>query len=791
MGFFSSIGKAIGGALGVFGGPALGPLSLFAGPIFGTLDGLFGGGGGGSSSQQGGIAAIPQNTSAGSTINSLNKLSQIPSVVGTMRVSPAAVVPAWTEIVDKSDIWVNQIFALQGEHDITDIQLNGVDINTFTTDQVEFEVKPGSDSDTPLTLITKSVFEEILNVTLPNFKFTSVNPSVLVLNTPVEKSRPQFIYAESKSNPDRIHIDLVFPRGFVQSSDGSESSTALHITVGGRNLPYIRMVGRSLETIRYRITLEFSADPGGTTPASVANKTFPVIIYNRVQKGSDEPTYDDWEADPYFGSHEASNTTEPGGSLTQHYSASEDTCIFYLDPNDVSNPWPKQKYEIGLRRGFGGIDLVTKNQDWYHQIAQNLSPPNWNIPTANLRDSAEVSQMILRSISTERDEHPINATGFALIAIRARNLTINSLSCLASGKTANWNGSNWNTVEATSNPASWLRRLRTDPFLADPLPDSIRDDADFQELHDFCAAEGLNVNLVAEGGRNIDGDLFEQICSSAYAKKRNGATWGVWIDKDRSAETPVGVLTPLNAGELTVSKAFDNTRNPEALRVRWRDSTNDYAVARERIFYRSGFNASTPNLKIISVEAPGKITEAEVDEWALRLLAELAARQTFYQCEVDWEALQYEPGDLIALSFDTISRKHGFAIVESVQTSGPNVTGLTFSNTLLISSAGIYDVWNATNPWSAPDIWGPAAVGLGIRYLDGTIVYKQIDETQDTGSITFTTPFAIPANLVPGCVVWSGVLNNENRRVYIDSIDGSPDLGARMICVDEASDIHP
>lgn len=790
MGFFSSIGKAIGGTLSFFGGPALGPLGLFAGPIFGTLDGLFGGGsGGGGSSQQGGIAAIPQNTSAGSTINSLNKLSQIPSVIGTMRVSPAAVVPAWTEIADKSDIWVNQIFALQGEHDITDIQLNGVDINTFTSDQLEFEVKPGSDSDTPLTLITKSVFEEILNVTLPDFKFTTNNPHLLVDNTPIEKSRPQFIYAESKSNPDKIHIDLHFPRGFVRASDGTESSTALHLTVGGRNLPNIRMVGRTSGPVRFRITLDFRADPGGNTPANAANDTFPAVIFNRCEIGVNDPTYPDWEADPYFGPHEPGfNSTN---SETLHYSASEDTCVFYLDPDDPSNPWPKQKYEIGLRRGFGGITLITTNFDWYHGISNSLSPPSWNIPNTSPRDSAEVSQIVLRSISTERDEHPINATGFALIAIRARNLTINSLSCLASGKTANWNGSDWNTVEATSNPASWLRRFRTDPFLADPLPDSIRDDTDFQELHDFCAAEGLNVNLVAEGGRNIDGDLFEQICSAAYAKKRNGATWGVWIDKDRSGEAPVGVLTPLNAGELTVSKAFDNTKNPEALRVRWRDATNDYAVARERIFYRSGFSAATPNLKIVSVESPGKVTEAEVDEWALRLLAELSARQTFYQCEVDWEALQYEPGDLIALAFDTINRKHGFAVVESVQTSGPNVTGLTFQGELNIETISGFDAWAVANIWTQPNIWGDANIGIGIRYQDGTIVYKAINETADGNSVTFTTPFTTPATLTPGCVVWSGAVASEDRRVYIDSIDGTPDLGARMICVDEAPNIHP
>lgn len=758
-----------------------------------------------------GKAALEAEFSAGSTINVIPRRQQVPAVAGRHVVTPAAVAPAFTEIVQGFKVDTYQLFALQGPHALKNIYINGALSTTFASDELEIETRQGFDADTALTLIDRNVFEDVFDEVLPDFRLTQGSTNLVLTQSPPTDSKPTWVTHGSKPDGDEIWVDLDLPSLFRDGTSLNMTAILGRMRLKGsstwRNLPEMRIRGQFAERRRYRIKFVFAADPGGLNSADWTDYTFPAIIWNELRDFFLNYQSSGWLADDYFGTHEGVTSAAPGGSNTEHYDASDAVCTFYLDPDDATDPWPKGEYEIAFKRGYGGrTGNPATNGNTYHEVEGTTGL--WRLSDNGTRTIPEQSEIIWHSISTVRNESPINGDNYALIAVKTRNMQLNSITVDAQGLTDDLVGGSWVALQETSNPASWARRLRTDSRLAYAMPDAIRSDVDFEVWHAKCAAEGLEFNMVVENNMTISA-LFGVICEAGYAHPRYGATEGVWLDFDRSADEIEGILTPHNSANFAMAKPFSEI--PEAFALSWYDSTKNYQPAPERILYRSGFSAATTNLKRQTLFSPGKVTAAEVDEWGTRKLKAMAGRTVAYQVEIDWEHLQWDVGALVGIAWNAVGWVYQSGIVESVQTSGGNVTGVTLREKLEVSKI-LASGWAASHPSVLDNPWsGVTEIGLGIRYDDGSVVRHKITNTTDSKVIEFDTPFAIPDPspsvwesvnvwampsiwteiLKRGTSVWAGPFGAEETRAILTAVDGQDKMRATLTLVDEAPGIHP
>lgn len=357
---------------------------------------------------------------------------------------------------------------------------------------------------------------------------------------------------------------------------------------------------------------------------------------------------------------------------------------------------------------------------------------------------------------------PIVGTDFAIIAIKAKNQQLGQLSVMASGYVRDWNGSAWSNWTITSNPAPHLRDVLVGDLNADPLPTTLISDTDFLAWRTQCVDKNYECNAIFEGTTIID--VANVLCGAGYARLRPAETWGVFMDRDRSAEGPVGVYSHKNMQNFRWDKAFP--RLPDGLRVRYSDSANNYNE-NEIIVLRPGI---TDTGKYEDIRYEGLVTQAEATTRAEFDLAQMTERPVFYNGTTNFQFINHRRGDLVALQVDVLDRLGGSSYVITVNRSGGNITGFNLYGSIPIETG---------SNW-----------GVAIRGLDGSLIIKQINDPGVDGDykqVTFKYPFADPGTSVidEGCLVVSGLLGEEYRRVIIHSIMPKNDL-ADVVFVDEA-----
>ena len=256
---------------------------------------------------------------------------------------------------------------------------------------------------------------------------------------------------------------------------------------------------------------------------------------------------------------------------------------------------------------------------------------------------------------------------------------------------------------------------------------------------------------------------------------RESETAGVIWEHDRSSESPVQVFTPLNSANFQMSKPFDLL--PHAIYAEFQNEDKDYQKD-TRVIYGDSYDATTATrFETITYDS---ITNADL----IDLRAQLDWRQLYYRqaqanLEISAENLMSQRGDLVAVAHDIITGPYAYGLVDSVLTSGSNVIGLKLQ--------AVIDL----NQFKPPGD-GPRALGVAVRYMDGTVIEAAINEITDGNAVTFVTPFAIPAAglLVEDCLVTAGRLNREYRRMLVFDIKRAPDWKASLVLVDEAQQIH-
>ena len=793
-GFVAATGvsaQVLAGAVGIVG--ALAISALTAPP---TQD---------QSAQIGGSADINTDNKdpASASGNVLNPGGAIPRVIGTRKVFPPFICEPVVELVDEDEI-VEAVLALNGPHLLEDLRVDGVSI--ADAEDIEFETLEGWSTDTPLTLVERQgrTFTPQITLSSHNLQENSLDlehsdTASSPLGEEVLDDLPVWHGVISRNEPDEIWLHLLLPGGLaVDASDSAAIPLRIRMRLKAAagspvnpwiNLPEVHFRNNRTQQWRLAILFQWNESP----PSLVTVPSAKGFWYARVDvpaqdatPGPATPVDRQWDADSYFddGAGDAYlNNGNEGSTRVRRINLYKNRLEVYLQ----EATFPRGIYEIEIKRGcvydpasfsnasynyapFGEV----RDFFWYFQ-----SGSDFRIPQTEANYSHTVSVTRVVSIWNEPPvvgpDSPSGASGFALIALKATNRQIQRISVNASGYVRDLDSDSpaatWSSWVTTSNPAPHYVDVLSGDQNLDPLPEDLRDDAGLIEWRTLCIDNGWTCDAIIDDMRTQD--VLALLASCAYAKPYQSDQYGVTVDNDKSADSPIQVFSRVNASNVRFERAF--TRVPEAFVVGYRDEASDDDRAQTIVYQRDTSIATSGLFETITYD--GLVETAKVEARAQFDLDQANMRSTFYNLDTDIESLVCRRGSLVALQHDVLSSRAGDAHIKTKTIVGPNITAFVLDSVIPITSGD---------------------TGIAIRRLDGTISTHEISNaTGESDTITLTTPFADTAQIVGyddtsdqyGSLVVAGPLASEYKRMLVLSITPQKDLKASLVLVDEAQEL--
>lgn len=733
--------------------------------------------------------------SASASGNIVDPGGVIPRVIGTHRVYPPLACQPLVDLVSGEEI-VEAVFCLNGPHKWEDVRVDDVPISTIPN--TSSQQREGFSSDSALTLVTRQAHTDGQPIELDAHDFAQ-DGTLEDQSTP-GNSLPEWNTKATRLGPEEVKEHLLFAS--LNSSLDPTAYRGFVIRIRMRpvgettwvNLPEIHYWGRSSTPFRKAIELLWDTSPGVAAPASTGF----CVAFLEVPTQTATPTgIGGWTADSYFDdtvgdSYMYSGNT--GSTRVRRVVMGKHFVRFYLGHNASTFP-TDVKWELQIRRGFtyarddfditayeiSGLAGGTFVHDFFGYY--NVAGTYYAGGSPNTSNDATT---LIRNISVWNELPLAAGSKIAALAITAKNRALQRVSALASGYVPDWDGADWTggATTTSSNPVPHYRNMLVGTLNVDPLPEALVDNDVLVDWRARCIAQGYECNMIADG-QTLE-DLLRVVAGCGYARPRQSDLWAVMQDYDRSAESPVQVFSPRNMADFSWRKAFP--RRPHGLRLRYRDSSNDYEEADELIVYDEGYSAANAT-RLEAASYDGLVTEAAVSARAAFDLAQARLRDVFYSGRCDAEALVAVRGDLVGVQHDIIHHQAGFGYVLEKETSGGNVTGLVL-DTLVPQVGSDGDVFALEDVFAPSDVFSLGGqTGVCVRLKDGTFIVKEalVLETGEFATITFLQPFADPGDdLEEGCFVTTGLLGYEYKRLILADVQPGEDLTAELTFVDEA-----
>lgn len=702
----------------------------------------------------------------------------VPRVIGTHLVYPQFVTPPLIEVVGDTEV-AEATLILAGPHQWNQILFDGVD--AASVDDVIYETFEGLADDPPSQLVPRQSYTTTANIEVSQFKLNEDNIT-LSSQYPRDACIPVYHNVISRKEPDEFWITHDFVEG-LGKGDASLYQRAFRCQFrqqGGtwQKTPQVT-VGRT-QPGRFKLMVCFKwqvrPNPVNDPPASNGF----THAYNFVAGRGVDATYNspDWTAESYFGG--TSFNLAHGGLATTDMVNVElftDRVIFYLDPAT----YPKDTYEFKIVWSSVGKStdlLIVPNNDHFTWTTSGGA-------FQTVRTQADIAQkcVIVRHSSIVNQD-PCPTTKFAKIAIKATGRSISSIGANVSGLVYDTaDDINWDVLTTSSNPATNFREILGGMLGAEPVPPSSIDDDTLFDWRQHCIDNGYEVNAVIEGKSYLD---CLDICASAgYARRTHNQKWGVFIDKDRSAETPVQIFGQRNARDISWKRTY--IRRPSGLRAFYNDSTDSYRQNSVTV-YDDDSNPDASRLEQVTYD--GLVTAEEAETRARFDLLQTSLRYTFYNFLASHDAIVCQRGSMIGVQHDILIKQAGAARIKNITRSGGNITGLTLDGSVPVDTEG--GILTVAHLLTTPSILTLGAkTGLAIRLKGGNgITVAEITGASDDDltDVTFVTPFADPgtSQIDLDCLCVVGPLGSEYKRLIVTGIVPQDEMWATMSAVDEA-----
>jgi hypothetical protein len=234
---------------------------------------------------------------------------------------------------------------------------------------------------------------------------------------------------------------------------------------------------------------------------------------------------------------------------------------------------------------------------------------------------------------------------------------VDDFNALCSSNLPSWDGTGWETVAETANPADQMRYLLTTRSgMAKPYTETKMDDTTLAELAEWCAAQGHEFNYVCDSETRV-WERLTQILSAGRAAVTTDVDglWGATIDQP--GKTIKQLFTPRNSWGCKIKRGFMEL--PHALRVSYVDEDDDYET-KEGFVYADGYDEDNA-VDIVSWDYPGVTNWGAIWKMGRRHLAKILHRQLGITLSTDWEWLAAHRGALVGVASDVLMNVFGSA----------------------------------------------------------------------------------------------------------------------------------
>lgn len=273
----------------------------------------------------------------------------------------------------------------------------------------------------------------------------------------------------------------------------------------------------------------------------------------------------------------------------------------------------------------------------------------------------------------------VNQIAFEATAYKGLSGTLKKFNYIAEARIPVWNGTDWNTIQASENPAAIIRYLLTDT-LANPRPISpdLIDNDSLVELYNWCEQEGYKADgIVSEATKTMD--VINEIlknCQGAMIPLLNGKhTFAI----DGNEKTPRGMFNQHNSWDFTWSPTLG--RQTEAIRASFTDS-EDYTQDEVTVYWYDGavhneIKTGTTDADYLLVKKDLKyVTDraSVIKSITYELLCTQTKRNNF-EFSVNLEALNMTLLDRVYVSNSANMQNESTGLIKRVLTDNGNITG--------------------------------------------------------------------------------------------------------------------
>ncbi len=728
-----------------------------------------------------------QRGSAAAQGNVLSQNGSIPRVVGTRKVYPPFLAEPFTYFSGFDEV-VEVVVGLAGPHQLVDIEIKDAAIGDMSG--VEFETREGWAGDPKLTLVTRQTRTELLRSDLVGQTVSGDDGTVLESATgSFDDALPQPLQYATRESPDEAWLQIVMPQGLHRKASDTELIRIpfrLRIRPAGEttwtNLPELHYEAADISEQRATIQLIWQDSPSVTEAASEAKGWVEARIATKEQTAAPSSVAytSHGDFDKGSGSDDWMDKDNLGSTKIQNVRMDRYEAKIYLD----TATFPKGRYEIEIKRGYA--IRSAQYSDTNYTIGGAVKDPFWYQtgvgPEIQEDQDGIANNVILARGVSIRNEAPVARDGLALIAIRARNKSVENLSVVASGYTQDWDGSGWVDWVTSSNPAPHYRDVIAGMLNADPVPEAIVDDDGLVSWRTACASAGYEANAIFEG-ESVK-DVTRVIASAGYARPYESEIWGVIRDYDRSAETPVQLFTPRNAADVRWEKAFPML--PHGMRATFEDRDRSYE-RRQITVWPDPKNEGSARVEQVTFDP--LVTVAEVEERVAYDLESAKLRGAFWSFEAPSSAIVCRRGSLIGLTHDMMTGRMGQGRIVDFETDNDgDVTRIRLDDKVKVYFEDYFE--DVTNLETETDV---ALIGAKTG-----VILNRTNNTRTTHTLTGTTgetdwlEFAAPVSatgLDEGILAAVGPLNEETRRMIVVGMQSRSDLQFTLTCVDEAPEL--
>lgn len=292
---------------------------------------------------------------------------------------------------------------------------------------------------------------------------------------------------------------------------------------------------------------------------------------------------------------------------------------------------------------------------------------------------AEIQFYVNGDVLDESILPSVNQIAFEATAYKGLSGTIKKFNYIGEARIPVWNGTNWETITESSNPAAIIRYLLTDS-LANPRPISpdLIDNDSLVMLYNWCEQEGYKADgIVSEATKTMD--VINEIlknCQGAMIPLLNGKhTFAI----DGNEKTPKGMFNQHNSWDFTWSPTLG--RQTEAIRASFTDS-EDYTQDEVTVYWYDGavhneIKAGTTDADYLLVKKDLKyVTDraSVIKSITYELLCTQTKRNNF-EFSVNLEALNMTLLDRVYVSNSSNMQNESTGLIKRVLTDNGNITG--------------------------------------------------------------------------------------------------------------------